>query len=113
MARYAPAAYTGAQTDTVIVSVASGQLFVLRGYEVFVHGACSVNVSFSLEFDDTADVLIGGHPGLRPGSGVVSRAPAGDSLAEGADGQDLIFTCSAPTGGSVTLAINGDLVSTT
>lgn len=108
MARY-PFVYTSAQTDTVLVSVPSGQGFRVTGYEFWVDRSVTAQlVECRFEFDDTTDVWFGGHPGLAPGSGV-SRANAyGDeSLADGADGQDVLITCDAPTGGEVRGAVNG------
>lgn len=107
MARYAPAAFTAAQTDTVVAAVGTGEHFVLVGYEFMVSKGCTVNVSFNLEFEDTADVNLGGHPGLAPGSGVVVRESGSEPLATGAEGQDLTITCSVPTGGSCTIVVNG------
>lgn len=114
MARYVSGPHTAAQTDTVVVSVASGYAFMLDKYYFEVDASCTVPlVEFKLEWDDTADVRIAGHSGLRPGSGSGESQPSAYlHLAEGSDGQDLLLTCDVPTGGQATLYVNGDLVAT-
>lgn len=108
MARY-QFSYTSAQTNTVLVSVASGQGFRVMGWEIDIDRSVTVPyVEAFFEFDDTVDVKFGGHPGLAPGSGKARANGYGDeSLADGADGQDVIFTCDAPTGGEISGAVNG------
>lgn len=114
MARYKSGPHSTAQTDTVVVSVASGFAFVVTGYYFTLKASCTVPYAgFTLEFDDTADIPFGGHDAIRPGSGSGEKQPSPYTpLAEGADGQDILLTCDVPTGGTCTLWLNGDLVAT-
>ena len=114
MGRYAPAPYTTAQTDAVIVSVPSGMGFRVTHYAFVVDKSCTIPyVAGLFEFDDTADVRFGGHDGVSPGSGWGEGNPGDSSgLAEGGDGQDVTFTCDVPTGGSVSVFVNGDFFPT-
>lgn len=113
MARYKSGPHTTAQTDTVVVSVPSGQGFRVTHWYLEVGAPVSVAyVSAVLEFDDTADVPFASHSGVRPGSGVSENGPNGEGIAEGADGQDVLLTCSVPTGGSCTLWLNGEFFPT-
>lgn len=102
MARYTET-YTAAATDDVLVSVPSGQIFQCTGWTCSTDAACTVNVSVSLEFDDTVDVYFAGHPGIRPGGTFGEKG----EVADGADGQDVIVTISVPTGGSAVVTVNG------
>jgi len=98
--------YTAAQTDAVLKTVATGKSFVVTGYSVFVDKSCTVNVQALLEFDDATDVRIAEHPGIAAGSGMVEGSGAG-ILAIGASGQDVLFTCTVPTTGSVAVHVTG------
>lgn len=114
MARYT-ATYTSAQTDAVLVSVPSGSGFRMQSYAATLDRACTVPyVTWKLEFDDTTDVYIGGHDGMAPGPAYGETAPYGSNgLMEGADGQDVLFTCEVPTGGQITIVVNGEMFPTT
>ena len=109
MARYAPAAYTSAQTDTIVVAVATGFRFVITGHSCMIDNACTVSVSYLLEFDDVTDVRIFEHKGIAPGFGVVEKGSALEPIAEGDDGQDVLVTLSVPTGGNASVTVNGFL----
>lgn len=112
MGRYT-AEYTSAQTGAVLVSVASGEGFVMTGYSVRLSAAGPNITSYTLEWDDTVDVVIGGHPGVARGSGDGEKATSDTyPIAEGADGQDLLFKCADPgTGGKIRVMVNGYKVS--
>ncbi len=101
--------YTAAQTDAIQQAVAPGQKAVITAISVYVDKAASVNVSALVEFDDVTDVRIVEHPGIAAGSGFV-EGNGGGMLAVGADGQDVLFTCSVPTGGSVVVHVTGYLI---
>jgi len=96
--------YTGAQTDTAIISVSSGSKIVVSRLSVLVDNACSVDVQVRIGYASattptTTGVLLS-HPGIAAGSGVVEGNGSG-ILGVGADGEDLRITCEAPTGGSL------------
>jgi hypothetical protein len=100
---------TAAQTDTVLQSVAGGQKAIITMLSVYCDKANSVDVQALVEFDDTADVRIAEHPGIAAGSGFV-EGNGGGVIAAGADGQDVLWTCEAPTGGNITVQVTGFLI---
>lgn len=101
--------YTGAQTDTVLLSVETGDQFVVTSISILCAGSNSVDVSALLEFDGAPDVRILEHPGIKAGSGPI-EGNGGGILAVGGDAQDLLFTCSAPTAGSITVHVSGFII---
>jgi hypothetical protein len=98
--------FTGAQTDTAIVTVATGLKLVVTGFMITCSNANTVNVSARLGFGTVntpaygAAQLIGTHPNIAPGSGF-GRGGGSGIVGVGTDDQDLRLTCSVPTGGSV------------
>jgi len=100
--------YAAAQTDTALVTVATGLKIVVTGFMFTAHNANSVNVSVRIGFGTVntpaygAAQLIGTHPGVGPGSGF-GRGSGSGIIGVGADDQDLRLTMSVPTGGSCDL----------
>lgn len=94
------AIYTGAQTDAVVRAVAAGRRLLITFAEITVSKACTVNVDAMLEWDAGTDVPFQKFNGIPPGGGI-----SGPIAALGGDGEDVIFTCTVPTGGDVTVKI--------
>lgn len=92
--------YTGAQTDTAIVSVSTGTKIVCYSCTVAADAANTakpaVRVGFGATNTPTAAGTYLSHPGV-PAGGGIRQAGA----VEGGDGEDLRITCAAPTGGSI------------
>lgn len=101
--------YTSAQTDTVLKAVGAGEKFVLTSYMITADNANSVDVAALLEFDAGTDTRIAEHPGIAKGSGF-GEGNGGAILAVGGDAEDLLFTCEAPTGGSVSVNVTGYII---
>lgn len=103
------AAYTSAQTDTAVVTQGSGGKIVVTQAMVVCDSANTVAVGFRLGLGPTntptTTGVVATHPGLVPGSGV-SRGDGSGILGIGADGDDLRFTCTVPTGGSVRVLVS-------
>ena len=95
------ATYTGAQTDAVVRAVAAGMGLRVSLVEITVNKACTVNVDANLEFDEGTDVLVQKFNGIPPGGGIATWVHA-----VGADGDDLLFTCTVPTGGDITVKVS-------
>lgn len=101
---------TAAGTDEILRTVASGYKFVVTSVVVLVANSCSVDVAVTLEFDGaSSDTVIVKHPGIAPGSGFVWGDGTG-ILAIGSNAEDLIWTNSVPTDGSVTISVTGYLL---
>ena len=103
------AAYTAAQTDTAIVTIAGGLKIVVTEIEALCDTANTVNVACRVGFGATTTPTTTGvvltHPGISAGSGVV-RGNGGGILGVGADGEDLRITCTAPTTGSIRVLVS-------
>lgn len=101
--------YTGAQTNTAIVSASAGSRIAVLGCDVLVDHACTVDVQarvgFGASTTPTGDGTILSHPGIAAGSGVV-KGWAGGIIGVGADGEDLRITCSVPTSGSIDVVVS-------
>jgi hypothetical protein len=95
------ATYTGAQTDAVLLAVASGRRAVSAFVEAFVSKACTVNVDVLVEFDSGTDVKIKKFNAIPPGGGF--GVPV---TLSGGDGEDIVVTLTVPTGGDVTVGVN-------
>lgn len=99
--------FTGAQTDTLIgADIPTGSRVIVTQFSVKTANANTADVSARLGFG-TANCpaygnngLLGTHPGIASGSGFAGGSGAG-SIGEGADDEEIRFTCGAPTGGSV------------
>jgi hypothetical protein len=96
--------FTAAQTDTALVTVSAGTKIVLMGGQVRVGANCTVNPSYRLGLG-TANTPTGAqcadsHPACPPGGGT-GNGNAGQPIVIGADNEDLRFTCSMPTSGSI------------
>jgi hypothetical protein len=103
--------FTAAQTDTALVTVSAGTKIVVTGFLVTCHNANTVNVSARMGFG-TANVpaygsagIVGSHPGIAAGSGF-GRGGGSGIIGTGADGEDLRFTCSVPTTGSIDVDVS-------
>lgn len=101
--------YTAAQTDTAIVTIASGNKIVVTRCSVTVDNACSVDVAARIGFGTantpaTTGVVLS-HPGIAAGSGVVEGSGSG-ILGIGADDEDLRITSEVPTGGSIDVVVS-------
>jgi|SRR5688572_3314129 len=100
---------TGAQTDAILKAVGAAERFVITGIACFCSNANTVDVQCLIEFDDTADVVVMEHPNCPRGGGFVV-GNGGGIIAIGATGQDVLWTCSVPTSGSVTVQVWGYLI---
>ncbi len=102
-------ATTGAQTDVKIVTVAGGLKIVVTQIQAITDNAntafpqCRVGLAATNTPTTTGVVLT--HPGL-PAGGGVSRGDGSGIIGIGADGDDLIITCAAPTGGSLRILVS-------
>lgn len=101
--------YTSAQTDTVLQAISAGQKFVVTSYMITADNANSVDVAALLEFDAGTDTRVAEHPGIAKGSGF-GEGNGGGILAAGGDGEDLLLTCEAPTGGSISVNVTGFII---
>ena len=99
--------YTGVQTDAVLLTVGTNEKFVVTECSAFVDKACTVNVSVLFEF--STGTRFAQHPGIAAGSGFVEGNGSG-MLAIGAATDDVTVSVSVPTGGSVTVAVSGYLI---
>lgn len=103
------AAYTAAQTDTSIVSVAGGLKIVVTQLQFTADNANTVDVGFRVGFGaantPTTTGVVLTHPGVAAGSGV-SRGDGSGILGVGADGEDLRITSEVPTTGSVRVLVS-------
>jgi hypothetical protein len=98
------AAYTAAQTDAALVTVAGGLKIVVTQIQMTADNANTVDVGFRVGFGATTTPTTTGvvltHPGVAAGSGV-SRGDGSGIIGIGADGEDLRITSEVPTGGSI------------
>ena len=103
------AAYTGAETDTAIITAAGGTKIVVTQIQLVASNANTVNVAFYIGFHATTTPTTTGvvltHPGVAPGSGV-SRGDGTGVLGVGGDGDDLRITSGAPTTGSIRVLVS-------
>lgn len=103
------AAYTAAQTDTAIVTVAAGLKIVVTQIQMTVNEATTVGVNFRVGFGTantpTTTGVVLTHPGLVPGAGI-SRGDGAGILGVGADNEDLRITSSVPTTGSIRILVS-------
>lgn len=97
------AAFTAAQTDTALVTVAGGLKIVVTEVEFICANSNTVDVVVRMGFGaantPTTTGVVLTHPGVPAGSGVV-RGNGSGILGVGADGEDLRITCGVPTSGS-------------
>jgi len=105
--------FTAAQTDTALVTVSSGTKIVVTRVLVTLDKATSVNVMCRVGFGTantpTGAGCIAGHPGLDPGGGFATGDGSG-ILGVGADDEDLRFTCTVPTSGSISIFVSYYLI---
>lgn len=97
-------AYTAAQTDTALVTVAAGLKIVVTRVLLTCANSNSVDVSARVGFGTantpTGAGVVASHPGIAKGGGFNTGDGSG-ILGVGADNEDLRLTCSVPTGGSI------------
>jgi hypothetical protein len=102
------AAYTAAQTNQAIVTVATGLKIVVTSIQIMLAHATTVDVSFRVGFatatTPTTTGVVVSHPGLAPGSGVVAGDGSG-IIGIGADDEDLRITSDVPTTGSLRVVV--------
>lgn len=102
--------YTSAQTDTAVVTISTGSKIVVTSCLVKAANSNTVDVSARLGFGTANTPAYGNNgllltdPGIAHGSGIGRGSGAG-IVGVGADDEDLRFTCSVPTGGSVDCTI--------
>lgn len=103
------AAYTAAQTDAAIVTIAGGLKIVVTEIEALCDNANTVDVGVRVGFGATTTPTTTGvvltHPGISAGSGVI-RGNGSGIVGVGADGEDLRITCEAPTTGSIRILVS-------
>jgi len=104
------AAYTAAQTDTIILTAHSGLKIVVTKVGFYCDNAMGivdvgVRVGFGSVSTPTTTGVILTHPGVASGSGVIEGG-SGAIVGVGGDGEDLRITCEEPTGGSVRVLVN-------
>ena len=101
--------YTGAQTDTAIVSVSAGTKIVVTRIGVRADNANtaapSVIIGLGATNTPTGAGVLDSHPGL-PGGGGMNAGDGSAIVGVGADGEDLRITCGAPTGGSLSVLVS-------
>jgi hypothetical protein len=92
--------YTSAQTDTKLITVSTGTKIVVVSCTIASDTATStkpaVRAGFAASTTPTGAGVYISHPGLSAGSGIREAG-----AVAGADGDDFIFTCAAPTSGSL------------
>jgi len=103
------AAYTTAQTDAAIVTIATGLKIVVTQIQALLDEATTVGVGLRVGFGATTTPTTTGvvitHPGMVPGSGT-SRGSGEGILGIGADGEDLRITSEVPTTGSLRILVS-------
>lgn len=104
---------TAAQTNTVAVSVGAGAIAVITGIFASVDAAVSATgISVTVGFGTTLNTpsaagvadIAAYHPGIPAGGGFTWGGSSG-ILGIGGDGEDIIYSCEVPTGGSVAIQI--------
>ena len=102
------AAYTAAQTDAAIVTIATGLKIVVTQIQMTADNANTVDVGFRVGFGATTTPTTTGvvltHPGVAAGSGI-SRGDGSGILGIGADNEDLRITSEVPTTGSIRILV--------
>lgn len=102
------AAYTAAQTDTAIITIAAGLKIVVTQIQMTADNANTVDVGFRVGFGATTTPTTTGvvatHPGVAAGSGI-SRGDGSGILGIGADNEDLRITSEIPTTGSIRILV--------
>lgn len=103
------AAYTTAQTDIAVVTVAAGLKIAVTQIQAVTDEATTVGVGLRVGFaavtTPTTTGVILTHPGMVPGAGV-SRGDGSGILGVGADGEDLRITSDVPTTGSLRILVS-------
>lgn len=90
--------YAASQTDTILLAATTAQLVHVTSVLVGVHGSVSTTPGFQVKVGST---MVARHPGLVAGGGVSHT----DLDVAGSAGDDITFTCDAPTGGSIDVTV--------
>lgn len=90
--------YAASQTDTILLAATSAQTVHVTSVLVGVSGAVSATPGFLVKVGST---MVARHPGLVAGGGVSHS----DLDVAGSAGDDITFTCDAPTGGSMDVVV--------
>ena len=102
------AAYTAAQTNAAIITIATGLKIVVTQLQMTADNANTVDVGFRVGFGATTTPTTTGvvltHPGVAAGSGI-SRGDGSGILGIGADNEDLRITSEVPTTGSIRILV--------
>lgn len=103
------AAYTAAQTDTAIITVAAPNRIVVTRVLVACDNANTVDVGLRIGFGTintpTTTGVVASHPGIPPGGGFNSGDGSG-VLGIGASDEDLRITSEVPTTGSLRVVVS-------
>lgn len=92
--------FTTAVTNTVLVATASSAIPHVTAVIVAVHNSTTASPLFEVKAGSNTVLR---HPGAPAGGGV---AATDMDLAASAAGDDITFTCDAPTGGSVSVTVH-------
>lgn len=102
---------TGANTDVALITVSSGSKIIVTQAELACAYSTSVAVSFVIGFGaantPTTTGVVMADPGTQAaGHSGISRGNGSGILGTGADGEDLRYTNSVPTGGSCDIVVS-------
>lgn len=110
--------FTAGQTDVALVTAGTSERIIVERVAVTVSKAVSAaKVEFRAGFwaavvpaksSSGVTGIVLSHPGLAAGSGYEA---SGEPLGVGATGEDLRFTCDAPTAGEITVLVSYRIVS--
>lgn len=92
------ASYAASQTDTILLAVTTAQTAHITSVLVGVEGGVSATPGFLVKVGSTVAAR---HPGLVAGGGVSHT----DLDVAASAGDDITFTCDAPTGGSIDVVV--------
>lgn len=107
--------FTAAETDLELIAFAAPLQGVVMYVDVTAANSNTGDVSCRLGFHATAlpavsdstgvDDMVFSHGGIAKGGGAV-KSNGGEPITTGAAGASLLWTCSAPTGGSIRLLVS-------
>lgn len=90
--------FTGAQTDAVLFAVPPGTAASIRSVLFVAHASNSASPLMRVKLGSTTAIE---HPGAPAGGGLAIT----DLNLRGENGDDILFDCTAPTGGSVSVMV--------
>ncbi len=98
---FATSKFTGAVTGYAVGSCPLGHKLVMTHVSIMLDGGASVNVAANIGFGKASlSTAATGHPGIVPGSGFID-----DARWDGGIDEDILFSCGAPTSGSIQVNI--------